>query len=109
METRRLRYIPRRCQTWAAPVSYALHNLLTPPSYDWSKIAGKEPIRFNCRDEALQVLAPPKLLEDVDFAGPLPALPATVSNTLRFPVDAAAVDAAAARYGEAFADERQLR
>ena len=102
-------YIPRRCQTYAAPVSYALHNLLTPPSYDWSKIAGKDPIRFNCRDEALQLLAPPQLLEDVNFAGPLPSLPATVSTKLAFNVDAASLQRAEANYADAFANERQLQ
>ena len=39
---------PRRCRTPRRSGIYALHNLLTPPSYDWSKIVGKDPIRFNC-------------------------------------------------------------
>ena len=102
-------YIPQRCQTYAAPVAYALHSLLTPPAFDWSKVAGKDPIRFNCRDEALQLLAPPQLLEDVDFAGPLPKLPATVSTKVTFAVDAASVDAAQSNFAQALANERQLQ
>ena len=31
-------WIPNRIQTWAAPVSYTLHSLLTPPEFDWTKI-----------------------------------------------------------------------
>ena len=102
-------YIPRRCQTYAAPVSYALHNLLTPPSYDWSKIVGKDPIRFNCRDEALQVLAEPQLLEDVDFSKPLPSLPASVKTSLTFPVTTLSITNAQKGFERAFAEERQLQ
>ena len=102
-------YIPRRCQTYAAPVSYALHNLLTPPSYDWSKIVGKDPIRFNCRDEALQVLAEPQLLEDVDFSKPLPSLPASVKTSLTFPVTTTSIANAQKGFERAFAEERQLQ
>lgn len=102
-------YIPRRCQTYAAPVAYALHNLLTPPSFDWSKIVGKDPIRFNCRDEALQVLSPPQLLEDVDFSQPLPSLPAAVRTSLSFPVTAAAIVNAQKGFEKAFAEEKQMQ
>ena len=60
-------------------------------------------------DEALQLLAPPQLLEDVNFAGPLPSLPATVSTKLAFNVDAASLQRAEANYADAFANERQLQ
>ena len=62
-------WIPNRIQTYAAPASYTLHNLFTPPAFDWSKLNG-EPVRFNCRDEGLQLLSDPVLIEDINFADP---------------------------------------
>jgi protein arginine N-methyltransferase 1 len=59
-------WIPNRCQTLAAPATYALHYALGPPQFDWTKL--KEPVRLNCRDETLQTLAEPQLLEDISFA-----------------------------------------
>lgn len=59
-------WIPNRIQTYAAPASYLLHGLMGPPEFDWSKLAG-EPVRFNCRDEGLQLLSDPALVEDVKF------------------------------------------
>jgi len=61
-------WIPNRCQTWAAPASWALHYGLGPPAYDWGGI--KRPPRIFCVDNNLQLLAPPALLEDIDFADP---------------------------------------
>ena len=66
-------------------VAYAAVQFADTAVLDWSKIVGKDPIRFNCRDEALQVLAEPQLLEDVDFSKPLPSLPASVKTSLTFP------------------------
>ena len=40
-------YIPYRCQTLAAPATYALHYALGPPQFDWAKLKG-EPVRLNC-------------------------------------------------------------
>lgn len=60
-------WIPSRIQTYAAPASYSLHNLFLPPAFDWSKLSG-EPVRFNCRDEGLQLLSDPVLVEDISFA-----------------------------------------
>jgi len=60
-------WIPNRIQTYAAPSSYTLHNLFQPPEFDWSKLNG-EPVRFNCRDEALQLMSNPILLEDITFS-----------------------------------------
>ena len=60
-------WIPSRIQTWAAPASYKLHNLFTPPEFDWTKIAA-EPVRFSCRDYGLQLLDDPQCVEDVWFA-----------------------------------------
>ena len=60
-------WIPCRIQTYAAPASYTLHNLLGPPEFDWMKLNG-EPIRFNCRDRGLCLLANPVLIEDINFA-----------------------------------------
>ena len=59
-------WIPSRVQTLAAPATYALHYALGPPSFDWGKL--KEPVRLNCRDETLQTLAEPLVLEDISFA-----------------------------------------
>ena len=60
-------WIPNRIQTYAAPASYTLHNMFGPPDFDWNKLNG-EPVRFNCRDEGLQLLSDPVLLEDISFA-----------------------------------------
>jgi hypothetical protein len=60
-------WIPCRIQTYAAPASYTLHTLLQPPAFDWTKLNG-EPVRFNCRDEGLQLLSDPIVVEDISFA-----------------------------------------
>jgi predicted RNA methylase len=60
-------WIPRGVQTLAAPASYSLHNLFVPPAFDWAKLEGS-PVRFNCRDEGLQLLSDPVVVEDVRFA-----------------------------------------
>lgn len=60
-------WIPSRVQTFAAPASYSLHTLFRPPGFDWTKLNG-EPVRFNCRDEGLQLLADPVAVEDISFA-----------------------------------------
>ena len=61
-------FIPNRVQTFCAPASYALHYALGPPEFDWSKL-GSEPVRLNCRDQQLQVLAEPLLFEDINLYG----------------------------------------
>jgi len=60
-------WIPSRVQTYGAPACYTLHNLFRPPEFDWTKLQG-EPVRFNCRDEALQLLSDPILVEDILFS-----------------------------------------
>ena len=60
-------WIPSRIQTYAAPASYTLQNLFLPPAFDWTKLEG-EPVRFNCRDEGLQLASDPVLVEDISFA-----------------------------------------
>ena len=60
-------WIPSRIQTYAAPASYTLQNLFLPPAFDWTKLQG-EPVRFNCRDEGLQLVSSPVLIEDISFA-----------------------------------------
>lgn len=62
-------WMPCRAQTYAAPASYTLHSLFGPPEFDWKKLAD-EPVRFNCRDDGLQLLADPVLVEDISFAAP---------------------------------------
>jgi protein arginine N-methyltransferase 1 len=65
-------WIPTRVQTVAAPATFALQYVLGPPEYDWGRYL--EPIRFNCRDETVTLLADPQILEDIDLADPnLPA------------------------------------
>lgn len=59
-------WIPQRIQTYAAPASYTLHSLFGPPEFDWAKLKG-EPVRFNCRDKGLELLADPQVLEDISF------------------------------------------
>ena len=59
-------WIPHRIQTYAAPASYTLHNLFGPPEFNWDKLNG-EPVRFNCRDKGLELLADPIIIEDIDF------------------------------------------
>ncbi|GMH84582.1 hypothetical protein TrVE_jg1471 [Triparma verrucosa] len=61
-------FIPTRVQTLFAPASYTLHYALGPPEYDWGKL--KEPVRFNCRDPAVQIMSDPKVAEDISFASP---------------------------------------
>ncbi|KAJ1447412.1 S-adenosyl-L-methionine-dependent methyltransferase [Pelagophyceae sp. CCMP2097] len=100
-------YIPRRCQTFAAPVSYALHSLLEAPAFDWGKVVGN-PIRFNCRDEALQLLAAPQLLEDIDFSKPLPAPGKPISRSVSFEVDAGVLANTEKKFALALKEERQL-
>ena len=78
-------WIPNRCQTWAAPASWALHYGLGPPAYDWGGI--KRPPRIFCVDNNLQLLAPPALLEDIDFADPhLPTSGAVHAAAITFEV-----------------------
>jgi hypothetical protein len=59
-------YIPYACQTLAAPACYALHYSLGPPRYDWAKLTA--PVRLNCRDETLQLLAEPQVLESISLS-----------------------------------------
>ena len=96
-------FIPTRCQTVAAPAAYALHYALGPPRYDWAKIAA-EPVRLNCRDETLQLLSDPVLLEDIAFADPqLPppgAWKPAGPQGLSFTIDGARIDANERTYRE---------
>jgi len=59
-------WIPYSVQTIAAPASYSAHSLLGPPEFDWAKLDGV-PVRLNCREEAVQLMAEPQVLEDVRF------------------------------------------
>ncbi len=82
-------WIPSRIQTLAAPASYTLHNLFQPPAFDWGKLQG-EPVRFNCRDEGLQLLADPVFIEDVSFADI--GSKSTTLKTLKFIIDGKRVE-----------------
>jgi len=93
-------WIPSRIQTYAAPASYSLHNLFRPPAFDWSKLDG-EPVRFNCRDEGLQLLSDPVLVEDISFAdiGKGTTVP---NERISFAVDGRRVDDNIAKFNEEF-------
>jgi len=91
-------WIPAGCQTWAAPASFALHYVVAPPVFDR---LGGVPIRLNCRDETLQLLSDPQLLEDISFWDPnLPAPGAVLGapTALSFEVQPARVAADEAVY-----------
>eukprot|EP00581_Thalassiosira_minuscula_P009417 CAMPEP_0183706428 /NCGR_PEP_ID=MMETSP0737-20130205/3265_1 /TAXON_ID=385413 /ORGANISM="Thalassiosira miniscula, Strain CCMP1093" /LENGTH=422 /DNA_ID=CAMNT_0025933841 /DNA_START=5 /DNA_END=1273 /DNA_ORIENTATION=- len=95
-------WIPQRIQTYAAPASYALHNLFRPPAFDWTKLNG-EPVRFNCRDEGLQLLSDPVLIEDISFAdivkgGGVPKK----GQQIAFTVDGGRVDDNIKKFNEEF-------
>jgi len=62
-------FIPMRVQTFASPVSYALHPVLAPPRYER---LGGVPLRVNCRDRTVQLLSDPQIVEDFKFAENLP-------------------------------------
>ena len=89
-------WIPSRIQTYASPASYTLHNLFGPPEFDWAKLEG-EPVRFSCRDDGLQLLSDPVLVEDISFAdlgGGTKAAAQLQKRTvdLTFTVDAARIE-----------------
>lgn len=79
-------WIPTRVQTFGAPASYTLHNIFGPPGFDWSKLDG-EPVRFNCRDEGLQLLSNPQVVEDIVFSDILNYKSSRGSTVLKFEVD----------------------
>ena len=85
--------------------SYALHNLLTPPSYDWSRSWAR--ILLGSLGMTLQA-AEPQLLEDVDFSSRSLTPPASVKTSLSFPVTTTSTQTPR-RASAAFAEERQLQ
>jgi hypothetical protein len=105
-------WIPRGVQTLAAPASYSLHNLFVPPAFDWTKLEGS-PVRFNCRDEGLQLLSDPVVVEDVRFAdmgrgagttgtGTGTGATRTERRRVTFEVDGERVEANAAKFKEEY-------
>ena len=74
-------WIPCRIQTYAAPASYGLHNLFGPPDFDWSKL--KDPVRFSCRDQGLQLLCDPQLVEDINFDKPNNIVKSSSSSSIK--------------------------
>lgn len=89
--TRSDNWIPCRIQTYAAPASYTLHNLFQPPAFDWGKLNG-EPVRFNCRDEGLQLLSDAVLVEDIQFADLQPSGVAVPKKQITFTIDGERID-----------------
>jgi len=92
-------WIPSRVQTYAAPASYGLHNLFQPPAFDWTKLNG-EPVRFNCRDEGLQLLSDPVLIEDISFANIKPD--ATNKKKIKFIIDGERIEDNTSSFYEEF-------
>ncbi|KAJ1618305.1 hypothetical protein T492DRAFT_1093466 [Pavlovales sp. CCMP2436] len=82
-------WIPVAAQTIGSPCSYSAHALLGPPDFDWAKLEGA-PVRLNCRETAVQILADPQLLEEIRFDVALPAS-GKIANAPRavFTVDSA--------------------
>uniref|UniRef100_A0A7S2RYP8 Uncharacterized protein n=1 Tax=Eucampia antarctica TaxID=49252 RepID=A0A7S2RYP8_9STRA len=74
-----------------------MHNLFSPPSFDWAKLNGV-PVRFNCRDEGLQLLANPVMVEDIAFYNLPPNTDTTTKNNnnnnqvVTFSVDASRIE-----------------
>lgn len=96
-------WIPSRVQTYAAPASYTLHNLFQPPAFDWTKLNG-EPVRFNCRDEGLQLLSNPVLVEDVCFADI--KANSKIEKNLKFVVDGERIEDNTSSFYEEFRKAR---
>eukprot|EP00986_Skeletonema_menzelii_P010632 scaffold5266_cov138-Skeletonema_menzelii.AAC.4 len=84
-------WIPSRIQTYAAPASYTLQNLFMPPAFDWTKLQG-EPVRFNCRDEGLQLVSDPVLIEDISFADIIARGGGSLQKQVTFTVDGERVE-----------------
>jgi hypothetical protein len=94
-------YIPRRVQTMCAPASYVIASLFQPPYADvhFGDSRAGLPVRVGCQDAALQTLCPPQILEDFDFALPLPA-EGPQRTRLTFAVDEGYCESAAATHCE---------
>jgi len=92
-------WIPSRVQTFASPASYALHNLFQPPAFDWTKLNG-EPVRFNCRDEGLQLLSDPVLIEDISFANIKPN--GSIKKEIKFIIDGERIEDNTSSFYEEF-------
>ena len=101
-------YIPYACQTIAAPACFALHYTLGPPRFDWSKL--KEPVRLNCRDETLQLLSEPQVLESVVLSSENLPEPGNWQPTgeagLSFPIESTRIGAAESAFEEELKRER---
>lgn len=96
-------YIPVGVQTFAAPISYALHPVLAPPRFE--RLGGR-PLRVNCRDETVQLLSDPQIVEDIKFADPsIPGIGSTPPATYTFPVTQQRIDANYKKYYEAIVKE----
>jgi len=68
-------WIPHRCQTVAAPASYAMQIASGHPAFRWLDTIRRRQnssvaLRLRCNDETLMLLAPPAVLEDVDLTDP---------------------------------------
>jgi protein arginine N-methyltransferase 1 len=87
-------WIPQACETLCAPASFALHSFV--------RANGGKPVRLNCRDETLQLLSEPRVLERIVFSDPqLPGAgrwEQAGSDGFSFELSAERIAAAAAAY-----------
>ncbi|CAK0802847.1 unnamed protein product [Prorocentrum cordatum] len=92
-------FIPVGVETYMAPVSYALHGMLAPPRFE--RLQGR-PLRVNCRDETVQLLADPQRLESLQFADPaLPGRGRIPETAFSFPVTSERLQANYKKYYDA--------
>merc|ERR1712039_1162874 len=98
-------YIPVGVQTFAAPVSYALHPVLAPPRFE--RLQGR-PLRVNCRDYTVQLLSDPQIVEDLPFSSPNLPGPGTFKREqpFKFPISEARVKTSEKFYYETLIKEK---
>uniref|UniRef100_A0A7S1HZV3 Protein arginine N-methyltransferase n=1 Tax=Eutreptiella gymnastica TaxID=73025 RepID=A0A7S1HZV3_9EUGL len=64
-------YIPQRVQTLVAPVSWPFHYMVAAEGREAAGLAsGEGPIRLNCREETVALMADAQTLEDFAYSDP---------------------------------------
>ena len=96
-------YIPSVVQSWTAPVSYALHPVLSPK---FEKLQG-QPLTLNPRDRTLELISDPQVLEEINFAKPLPE--GKQSKSLSFKVSRDRLRANYDAYYEALTTKEEVK
>ena len=96
-------YIPSVVQSWTAPVSYALHPVLSPK---FEKLQG-QPLTLNPRDRTLELISDPQVLEEINFAKSLPE--GKQSKSLSFKVSRDRLRANYDAYYEALTTKEEVK